>query len=129
MVWYHQAVNTKKNRRLTPATFIQKMYGALQGRYTEHIMCHNRSEKLLLKQGISKDIAQSQEGWAKRDGDKPRTGSSSYFSTPSTVPVPKRGRSAKNTGKGQKTKDRKSSSNTATSDGTKPTMEVICADI
>ncbi|KAK5613302.1 hypothetical protein CRENBAI_023986 [Crenichthys baileyi] len=87
-------------------------------------MCHNLSEKIFLKQGISKDIAQSQEGWSKRDGDKPCTGSSSYFSTLSTVPVPKRGKSAKKTGKGQKTKDRKSSSNTATSDGTKPTMEV-----
>ncbi|MEQ2221007.1 hypothetical protein ILYODFUR_011364 [Ilyodon furcidens] len=68
------------------------------------------------------------------------TGSSTYFSTPFTVPVPKRGKSAKNTGKGQNTKDRKTSSNTATSDGkcssntpasdgTKPTKEVICADL
>ncbi|XP_034566483.1 uncharacterized protein LOC117831745 [Notolabrus celidotus] len=82
------------------------MYGSLQGRYREHIMCHNFSEQLLLKPMPPKDITQSQEGWAKRNGTKPLTTRSKYFNAPSTLPVPKKAKSTQNTGRDlQKTTD------------------------
>ncbi|KAF3844719.1 hypothetical protein F7725_007882, partial [Dissostichus mawsoni] len=88
----------KKQRRLRPATYIRKMYGSLQGRYREHIMAHHLSEQLLLKTLLPRDISQSKEGWAKRDGAKPRTASSKYYTTPDILPVPKRAKLTLNTG-------------------------------
>ena len=39
----------KKQKQLRPGTFVRKMFGSLQGRYREHMMCHNLSDQLLLK--------------------------------------------------------------------------------
>ncbi|XP_034072026.1 uncharacterized protein LOC117546053 [Gymnodraco acuticeps] len=114
----------KKQRRLRPATFIRKMYGSLQGRYREHIMAHHLSEQLLLKTLLPKDISQSKEGWAKRDGAKPRTSSSKYYTTPDILPVPKRAKLTLNTGEDiQSSTDVENSSN-PTSKGSKPATEV-----
>ncbi|KAF3837193.1 hypothetical protein F7725_004657 [Dissostichus mawsoni] len=116
----------KKQRRLRPATYIRKMYGSLQGRYREHIMAHHLSEQLLLKTLLPRDISQSKEGWAKRDGVKPRTASSKYYTTPDILPVPKRAKLTLNTGEDiQSSTDVKNSSNDPTSKGSKPATEVI----
>ncbi|KAF3837194.1 hypothetical protein F7725_004658 [Dissostichus mawsoni] len=116
----------KKQRRLRPATYIRKMYGSLQGRYREHIMAHHLSEQLLLKTLLPRDISQSKEGWAKRDGVKPRTASSKYYTTPDILPVPKRAKLTVNTGEDiQSSTDVKNSSNDPTSKGSKPATEVL----
>ncbi|XP_078024990.1 uncharacterized protein LOC144463675 [Epinephelus lanceolatus] len=115
----------KKQRQLRPATFVRKMYGSLQGRYREHIMSHNFSEQLLLKPMLPKDLTQSQEGWAKRDGAKPQTASSKFYTAPTTIPVPKRAKSTLNTGKDlQESADGKNSSNVLTSKGSTSATEV-----
>ncbi|KAF3832196.1 hypothetical protein F7725_025861, partial [Dissostichus mawsoni] len=91
------------------------MYGSLQGRYREHIMAHHLSEQLLLKPLLPRDISQSKEGWAKRDGAKPRTASSKYYTTPDSLPVPKRAKLTLNTGEDiQSSTDVKNSSNDLT---------------
>ncbi len=58
-------------------------------------MAHNFSERLLLRPISKKDITQSQEGWAKRDGSKPQTAKSKFYTAPSTVPFPKKEKSIK----------------------------------
>lgn len=89
------------------------MYSSLQGRYREHII----SENILLKPVKMKDISQSEEGWAKRDGAKPRAESSKFYSTPTKVPVPKRGKSAQR-------KDENNSSDDIITKGSDPATEV-----
>ncbi|KAI9537411.1 hypothetical protein NQZ68_025267 [Dissostichus eleginoides] len=83
-------------------------------------------EELLLKTLLPRDISQSKEGWAKRDGVKPRTASSKYYTTPDILPVPKRAKLTVNTGEDiQSSTDVKNSSNDPTSKGSKPATEVI----
>ncbi|XP_041847384.1 uncharacterized protein LOC121643866 isoform X1 [Melanotaenia boesemani] len=77
------------------------MYSSLQGRYREHIISNNFTENILLKPVKMKDISQSEEGWAKRNGAKPSGPSSKFYSVPTKVPVPKREKSAQT--KGQNT--------------------------
>lgn len=89
------------------------MYSSLQGRYREHII----SENILLKPVKMKDISQSEEGWAKRDGAKPRAESSKFYSAPTKVPVPKRGKSAQR-------KDENNSSDDIITKGSDPATEV-----
>lgn len=104
------------------------MYGSLQGRYREDIMSHNLSDHLLLKPMLPKDITQSREGWAKRDGAKPHTAKSKYYTAPTTVPVSKTAtsKSTLNTGKDlQKSTDEKDSSNDVTRKVSKPATEVV----
>ena len=104
----------RKQRRLRPGTFVRKMHGSLQGfRYSEHIMCHNFSEQLLLKPSEPKDITQSQEGWAQRNGATHTTAKSKFYTAPKTVPVPKR---AKSTQKAEKD-HQKSADEKTTRDG------------
>ncbi|KAI4830572.1 hypothetical protein KUCAC02_002193 [Chaenocephalus aceratus] len=82
-------------------------------------------EELLLKTLLPKDISQSKEGWAKRDGAKPRTSSSKYYTTPDILPVPKRAKLTLNTGEDiQSSTDVENSSN-PTSKGSKPATEVM----
>lgn len=85
----------EKQRRLRPGAFVRKMYGSLQGRYREHIMAHIFSEHLLLRPISRKDITQSQEGWPKRDGSKPQTANSKFYTPPLTVPIPKKTKATK----------------------------------
>ncbi|KAI4802157.1 hypothetical protein KUCAC02_020011, partial [Chaenocephalus aceratus] len=88
-------------------------------------MAHHLSEQLLLKTLLPKDISQSKEGWAKRDGAKPRTSSSKYYTTPDILPVPKRAKLTLNTGEDiQSSTDVENSSNDPTSKGSKPATEV-----
>ncbi len=110
----------RKQRRLRPGTFVRQMYGSLQGRYREHVMAHNFSERLLLRPISKKDITQSQEGWAKRDGSKPQTAKSKFYTAPSTVPFPKKAKSIK---KGSK--DFNNRSTDLTREVSEPATEVI----
>ena len=112
----------EKQRQLKPGTFVRKMYASLQGRYREHILSHNLSEQLLLKHMLPKDINQSQEGWAKRDGAKPQTGSSKFYTAPKTVPVPKRVKSTQQDS--LKSTDEKESKD-LTSKGSESATEVL----
>ncbi|KAI4812575.1 hypothetical protein KUCAC02_023950 [Chaenocephalus aceratus] len=85
-------------------------------------------EELLLKTLLPKDISQSKEGWAKRDGAKPRTSSSKYDITPDILPVPKRAKLTLNTGEDiQSSTDVENSSNDPTSKGSKPATEYLHA--
>ncbi|KAL7374542.1 hypothetical protein ABVT39_002691 [Epinephelus coioides] len=80
---------------------------------------------LLLKPMLPKDLTQSQEGWAKRDGAKPQTASSKCYTAPTTIPVPKRAKSTLNTGKDlQESADGKNSSNVLTRKGSTSATEV-----
>lgn len=79
-----------QNWCLRPGAFVRKMYASLQGRYIEHIIAHNFSERLLLRPIRRKDLTQSQENWAKRDGSKPQNVKSKFYTAPLTVPVPKK---------------------------------------
>ena len=116
----------KKQRRLRPGNFVSKMYGSLQGRYCEHIMSHNLTEKLLFKPIRPSDITQSQQGWAKKDGAKPHTASSNFYMAPTTVPVPKRAKLTLNIGKNlQKTTDEENSNNNLTSKGSEPATQAL----
>ncbi|KAE8289482.1 hypothetical protein D5F01_LYC11183 [Larimichthys crocea] len=65
-----------------------------------------------------KDISQSEEGWAKRDGAKPRGESLKFYSAPTKVPVPKRGKSAQR-------KDENNSSDDIITKGSDPATEAI----
>ncbi len=83
-------------------------------------MAHNFSERLLLRPISKKDITQSQEGWAKRDGSKSQTAKSKYYTAPSTVPFPKKEKSIK---KGSK--DFNNRSTDLTREVSEPATEVI----
>ncbi|CAK6984358.1 hypothetical protein F7725_025870%2C partial, partial [Scomber scombrus] len=78
---------------------------------------------LLLKHMLPKDLNQSQEGWAKRDGAKPQTGSSKFYTAPKTVPVPKRTKSTQQDS--LKSTDEKESINDLTSKGSESATEVL----
>lgn len=96
----------QKKKFLRPATFIHKMYGSLQGRYTEHIMKHNLPVHLLNDPlPIVSDVHQAEEQWAKREknSNKPKR-KSKYFQPPDQLPR------AKPMPKKSKTKKRSSNS-------------------
>ncbi|KAL7391466.1 hypothetical protein ABVT39_009707 [Epinephelus coioides] len=100
------------------------------GARPKHVKTWNRKQwrklpVLLLKPMLPKDLTQSQEGWAKRDGAKPQTASSKFYTAPTTIPVPKRAKSTLNTGKDlQESADGKNSSNVLTSKGSTSATEV-----
>ncbi|KAI9538484.1 hypothetical protein NQZ68_014229 [Dissostichus eleginoides] len=67
---------------------------------------------------VQGELEKEEEGWAKRDGAKPRTASSKYYTTQDILPVPKRAKLTLNTGEDiQSSTDGKNSSNDPTMRG------------
>jgi len=73
--------------KMTPGTFIRKMYPSLQARYKEHGIQHNLSQGLLLKPVPPMDVGEPHETWKRKEARFPVRKSKSY-SAPHTVPVP-----------------------------------------
>ncbi len=74
-----------------PATFIQKMYASLQGRYMEHILQHDLPDTMLqncfnVKKGRLED---TEEKWAKKSMCDRKEKKTKYFHTPEVIPSPK----------------------------------------
>ncbi|XP_048062454.1 uncharacterized protein LOC125277911 [Megalobrama amblycephala] len=82
----------QKARRLRPGNFVRKMYASLQGRYTEHIMQHGLSQKLLKSPRNLKDIRFAEESWAKKEEKtgSSKAGHSKFYSVPPRIPGPKK---------------------------------------
>ncbi|XP_059386114.1 uncharacterized protein LOC132120908 [Carassius carassius] len=74
-----------------PATFIQKMYASLQGRYREHILQHNLPDRILQKCFSVKKggLEDSEEKWAKKSVCDRKGNKTKYFHTPDVIPSPK----------------------------------------
>lgn len=74
-----------------PATFIQKMYASLQGRYREHILQHNLPDRILQKCFSVKKggLEDSEEKWAKKSVCDRNRNKTKYFHTPDVIPSPK----------------------------------------
>ncbi|KAK9961941.1 hypothetical protein ABG768_007335 [Culter alburnus] len=75
-----------------PATFIQKMYASLQGRYREHILQHDLPDRMLQKRFNVKQhsLEDFEEKWSKKSMRDRKEKKTKYFHTPEVMPCPKK---------------------------------------
>lgn len=76
-----------KMKKMTPGTFIRKMFTSLQGRYKEHVIQNKLSQGLLLKPAPPVDGGEPQESWMRKQTTF-LAKKSKFYSAPNRVPVP-----------------------------------------
>lgn len=83
-----------KMKKMTPGTFIRKMFTSLQGHFKEHVIQNKLSQGLLLKPAPPVDGGEPQESWMRKQ-TRFLAKKSKFYSAPNRVPVPHKKRGKK----------------------------------